>query len=218
MIFYEFYKEYKHIYILKYIIKDFLKLINILNYKRQNNYGKEDKIREESKIYEVVNKSKNIFSTYFIKIFEKNESLTIDKTLDIIDYYLKLIFGDLIKEINNYQEELNDTSKEIINEYFTSEHLISKKDLSCAIRLFISLVLSLEEDKEAKIAQNDNNIMNYLFQLDFWKKEIYTNENFIQNYKEIKSFNIKINQIVSLFNFIGKDFEDDFNDDVKKNI
>ena len=73
-----------------------------------------------------------------------------------------------------YNQELNEESKNIINDYYqkSKSHLISKKDFARAIRLFTTLVLFLEEDKENKIKNNCNNIVYYLKQLDLWNQEM----------------------------------------------
>ena len=151
-------------------------------------------------------------------MFEQNEGLTIDKTTAIFLYYLKLIYKDLEKEIKNYQINLKDESKEIINNYYKEEHTITKKDFASAIRLFITLVLYLEEDKDNKIQSNCNNIVNYLKSSDLWNKDIYSNDDFNKNLNELKSFNIQINQIINLYEFLGKDIEDNFYNDVKEQI
>ena len=43
---------------------------------------------------------------------------------------------------------------------------------------------------------------------DLWDYEIYAKEKFIENLNEFKSFNIQINQILELDNFLIKDNED----------
>ena len=181
------------------MINDFITLIKFLNDKRkENNNNKENDITEETKLYELVDKLKDSFSnTHFIKMFEKNDGLTIDKTTTIFSYYLKLIYKDLEKEIKNYQKNLEEESKEIIKNYYKEGHLITKKDFASAIRLFITLVLYLEEDKDNKIQSNCNNIVNYLKSSDLWNKDIYSNDDFNKNLNELKSFNIQINQIIN---------------------
>ena len=122
--------------------------------------------------------------------------------------------------MKNYKQELNDESKKILNEYYqkSKSHLISKKDFACAIRLFITLVLFLEEDKENKLKNNRNNTLNYLKAPDLWNKEIYEDQNFNKNLNELKSINAPINQIISLYECLGKDIEDNYFEDIKKEI
>ena len=217
---YKFSEENKNNKFMKNMINDFITLIKYLNDKRkENNNNEENDITEETKLYELIDKLKDSFSnTNFIKMFEKNDGLTIDKTTGIFSYYLKLIYKDLENEIKNYQNNLEDESKEIINKHYKEDHLITKKDFASAIRLFITLVLYLEEDKDNKIQSNRNNIVNYLKSSDLWNKDIYTNDDFNKNLNELKSFNIQINQIIDLYNFLGKDIEDNFLNDVKGQI
>ena len=217
---YKFSEGNKSNIFIKNMINDFITLIKFLNDKRkENNNNKENDITEETKLYELVDKLKDSLSnTNFIKMFEQNEGLTIDKTTAIFLYYLKLIYKDLEKEIKNYQINLKDESKEIINNYYKEEHTITKKDFASAIRLFITLVLYLEEDKDNKILSNCNNIVNYLKSSDLWSKDIYSNDDFNKNLNELKSFNIQINQIINLYEFLGKDIEDNFYNDVKEQI
>ena len=186
-------------------------LINFLNDKRKDGENKE--YAEDSKLYDVALELKDSVSNILIKIFEGNETLTVNKTEGIFDYYLKLIYEDIVKEIKNYQESLEGNSKEIIEKYNFRDDIISKKDLAYAIRMFITLVLVPEEEKENKIKLNHNNIINYLKASDLWKKNI-SDGDFIKNLNELKTFNVKINQILSLYNVLGKDIDDDFCEDV----
>ena len=208
-------KSNTHLY--KDMINDFMTLIKFLNEKRKDDNNKEDIINEESKLYEVISKLKDKTSDNFIKIFESKEGLTIDKTPEIFEYYLKSIYNDVNSEINKYQIELNDDSKNIIDDYYKKQHHINKTDFAKAIRLFMTLVLFLEEDKENKIKSNRNNIINYLKTPDLWNKDIYDDDkNFYLNLNELKSINVQINQIIPLYKHLGKDIEDNFFDDVKK--
>ena len=211
---YKFYMDNKNsILLCKNMIYDFITLIKFLNDKRNDN-----DIKEESKIYEVINKLKDRVSNNFIKIFENNDGLTIDKTTSIFEYYLKAIYEVVNNEMKIYNQELNEESKNIINDYYqkSKSHFISKKDFASAIRLFTTLVLFLEEDKENKLKNNRNNIVNYLKEPDLWNQEIYEDENFNKNINELKSINAPINQIISLYEYLGKDIEDNYFEDTTK--
>ena len=218
---YDFYKDnQKNSYICAIIINDFITLLKYKEEKIEIANENEEKsnitINEETKIYEIVNKLKDNFSNIFIKLFENNESLTFNKTCEIFFYYLKLIFQLVEEELNNYKNELGEESKEALNNYFNNKHLINKKDFSRAIRLFTTLVLFLEENKEKKIKNNRNNIVNYLRANDLWESDIYNNEDFNKNLNELKLFNIQINQIISLFKILGTDIEENLYEDIKK--
>ena len=128
------------------MIKDFITLIKYLNEnKKENNI--EMTINKEEKIYVVIDKLKDKIK-YLNNLFENNNSLTIDKTLDIFEYYLKVIYKNVSSEVKEYQEDLDDNLKEKLNKFYSKSHFINKKDLAQAIRIFITLVLFREYDKE----------------------------------------------------------------------
>ena len=53
-----------------------------------------------------------------------------------------------------------------------------KGDIASAIRLFITLVLfrEKEKDKDDKIKFNEKNIVDYLKNKDLWKSSLYNNK------------------------------------------
>ena len=60
--------------------------------------------------------------------------------------------------------------------------------------------------------------MTYLNSPDLWKNEIYYDKNFQQNLNELKFMDIKINQSIFLYEFLGGDIEENFfEDDIKDN-
>ena len=154
----------------------------------------------------------------YIKLFQNNETLTIDKTYEIFEYYLKLIFENIKIEIKKFQKNLDKESTEEIKNLNSKKNIIDIKSIAHAIRLFITLVLFLEEDKEKKIKSNLNNVINYLNAPDLWDKNIYDNPDFIINLNQLKLINAHINQIIDLYDKLGKDIEDDFCNDVIKQI
>ena len=201
------------------IIKDFLELIKHLNNLKKESNAQEE-IKDDTKLYDIVlmDKIKDLISNNFINLFEKNDCLTVNKTIAIFEYFLKIIYECVNSTINEYQEdEIDESTKEKIDNYFQKKHLIKKKDLAYAIRLFISLVLFQEEDKENKVKSNQNNIVNYLKSTDLWKYDI-NDDSFINDLNELKSINIHINQIISLYDYLGKDIEDNYFDDVEQKI
>ena len=214
---YKFCTGNKNQNLFKNILNDFISLIKFLNSKDKGN-----EVKEEAKIYEVIKDIKDSTSKDFIKLFEQQNELTIGKLPEIFDYYLKLIFEDIVKEIKKYQVNIdkNSKAKEEINKYYKKgeNHHISKLDLAYAIRLFISLVLFTEEEKN-KIKTNTNNIIKYLTAPDLWKKDIYDDtDNFNRNLNELKSMNFQINQINSLYDLLGKDIAKNYFDDVIEKI
>ena len=134
-----------------------------------------------------------------------------------------MIFAEVKEEIKNYQDQNNNyqLEEEIIeklNEFFDKEPLISKDDFKRAIRLFITLVLFREEDKENKIKNNHKNLINYLKAQDLWDKIIFDDENFIENLNELKLFNLQINQILSLYNYLTDNKEENFFEEIQNYI
>ena len=112
---------------------------------------------------------------------------------------------------------MKNQKKKIDNYYSDKVHTIKKEDFACAIRLFTTLVLFLEkdkEDKEKKIKNNHNNLVNYLKAPDLWK-DIYKDHDFNKNLNELRDFNAKISQSIPLYEALGKDIKDNEDDDVK---
>ena len=137
-----------------------------------------------------------------------------NKTLEIFDYYLKNINEDVLTEIKSNQEDLDEESlkimKEKIDKFYNKSRTINKEDLAYALRLFITLVLFLENDKENKIKLNKNNAIKYLKSQDLWKKIIINDEKFLKDFDELKSMKIPINQIFYFYESLGKDIPEDF--------
>lgn len=157
--------------------------------------------------------SKNIDSdksNEFLTIFDETSELIVNKIFKIFNYYLLMILPEIKGEIRNYQEitefeienKLDNNLSPKLNEYFQKQHIINREDLENAIRLFITLVLFREKDKENKIKLNRKNIIDYLKQSDLWNSEIFKNEKFNENLDELKLCNIQINNIMLLYDFL----------------
>jgi len=93
----------------KIIINNFITLIEYLNRLKGNN-----EINENTKIneIEIIKNQKNI-SKDFQDIFKDkndigNNDLIISKIPSLFDYYLKLIFNYIKKDIEKYQEKIED--------------------------------------------------------------------------------------------------------------
>ena len=123
-------------------------------------------------------------------------------------------------ELKDYQENLDKESEKKVDNYSEKDHPIKKENFACAIRLFTTLVLFLEkekEDKEKKIKNNRNNLVNYLKAPDLWR-DIYDLPYFNKNLNELRDINAKISQIISLYKALGKDIKDTDYDDVRTQI
>mgnify|MGYP003571335013 CR=1 FL=1 len=167
IILYEFYEEhYEDINLLLSIINDFNQLIMFLNNNINNN-----KISEEISGKKVISNDfqflEDKISDEFKGIFEDKKNMTINKITNLFIYYLRLIFDKNIKDkFNVYQmqeEDIDEKKKNKIKKFFSDEnHLITKEKFRDAVRLLISLYLFKEDEKENKIKNNVNNIINYL--------------------------------------------------------
>ena len=204
----------KNKFIYKCLINDFTTIIQYLN---DLNKEVEDKdISEKSKIYLILDKLKINISKEFLLIFKDKNNFTVDKLVSIFEYFLKSIYKIVKKEIKYYQEEIEGNEKELedkrnkLDEYYHKEKepLISKDNLSSTIGLFMALVLYRENDKEKKIKYNRKNIFNYLNEPDLWDQNIYNDEKFNENLKQLQKINIKINQILWLYNYLTGDQEE----------
>ena len=90
--------------------------------------------------------------------------------------------------------------------------------LSSAIRIFITLYLNQEDNKEIRIKNNRKNIMNELNIEDLWDKAVFKDKNFKSECIEIKKFSVQINQILYLYELLGGDIEKDYFADVLSQI
>ena len=200
------------------IINDFMTLMEYLNEIKKNNQENDMNIKGSTKIYDILKNINSDVSNEFLAIFEKKK-ITVNKIANIFNEYLLLIFSDIKEEIKNYQEksefefekeyQLDEKSLHLLNEYFQKEVVVNKEELKNAIRIFITLVLFREKDKENKIQLNRKNIVNYLNTPDLWKNKIYENEKFYDDLDEFKLCSIQINQIVFLYDYlIEKDREE----------
>ena len=202
----------------KNIIKDFSTLIKYLNDIKNENNTME--ITEKTYIYKLIDILKDKFSINFQKLFSNKDNFTVGKTLGIFGYLFKKIFENIKNDMDLDTNGLSKESKEKIDNYNEKEkcHPIKKRDFAAAIRLFATFVLYLEDDKENKIKLNNNNIVNYLKPEDLWDKDVFSDEYFKKNLIELKSFNLKINSIISLYDYLVEDIKDDSDEAVKKFI
>ena len=113
---------------------------------------------------------------------------------------------------------LEDEQKENIRNCFEKQEIINDKVFKAAIRTFIVLFLNFEKDKENNIKQNENNLINYFDILDLWDITTFSKENFKEELNNIKQLNIKVNQIVSLYDDLVDDINSQYFEEVQKEI
>ena len=86
----------------KKIIDDFITLIKYLGNRKEENIM----------ISEINSKIENNVSKEFIQIFENQKYLTINKTSEIFEYFLNLIFIEIKEEIEEFNIDFKDKEKE----------------------------------------------------------------------------------------------------------
>jgi len=203
------------------ILNDFNQLIIILNNNKkllnEKNINKAINLKDDSRISEVLEKSTKV-SEEFKKLFKDNESLIINKTTYLFEYYRDIIFPRIKNELKAFQINLETEQEEKINNYFKKQTIINEKIFKAAIRAFIVLYLNFEKDKENNIKQNENNIINYLNIIDIWDITTYSKENFKEELNNLKQLKIKMNQIISLYDFLVDDINIKYFEDVQKEL
>ena len=213
--FYDSNESNKDLY--KKIIDDFMTLIKYL----VNN--KEENVR----ISDINTKLEKNISTEFLDLFrdlkddnkkdEKKKNLTVNKTTEIFEYFLKLIFSDIKDEIEEFKQDYKDKklekkTKDELEKYFgedSDKKAIEKNSLLSAIKWFMALVLFGEKDKENKIKENKKNLFDYLNVVDLWKKDVFKDSNFNKELNALKKFNIQINKIVWLYDNLAEEEEEE---------
>ena len=220
-ILYKFYEENKeNMNLFKTIFNDFIHLILYLNHNKNLLKDKKKEaviIKDNSKISEIFRITGEKLSNNFQNLF-KNDSFLISKTTNLFEYYRNIIFKRIKLELKIYQNHLEKEKMDLIDNCLKDQEVIKKKVFITAVRSFIILFLNLEKDKENNIKLNQNNIINYFDIPDLWDKTIYSNKDFNKELNKLKKCNIKINQIVYLYDYLGDDINDDYFQDVRKAI
>ena len=224
---YNFYQQNKeNDNLFKTIFNDFIQLIIYLNHNKtllNENNEKALDVKDNDKICEIVEKLGQKISNDFKVLFKGKEKLTISKITSLFEYYRNLIFERIKSQFKEYQVDLEEEKKKSVEDYFNNENhhfLITKEIFKKSIRSLIILFLNFENDKENKIKGNQNNIINY-FDIgipDLWDINIYNNIDFNKELEELKKLNIKINQILTLYDYLGDDINDDYFEDVKRAV
>ena len=211
----------------KKIINSFIALIKNLNKRKKEN---ENKINDTTKICDIdIVKNQTNISIEFKEMFkeknkEKNKekdnsssNLIVGKITNIFDFYLKLIYKYVKQDIQNYQEKKEIIrKKETFDEFFNNNQDIKKEDLASAIRLFITLILYRENEKDNKIKSNKKNICDYLKNKDLWDSSLYNDIKKIENnLSKIRELNIKIKEILYFYYYLIDNEDEGFEVQVK---
>ena len=207
----------------KKIINSFIALIKNLNKRKKEN---ENKINDTTKICDIdivknqANISKEFKEMFKEKDKEKDNSssnLIVGKITNIFDFYLKLIYKYVKQDIQNYQEKKEIIrKKETFDEFFNNNQDIKKEDLASAIRIFITLILYRENEKDKKIKSNKKNICDYLKNKDLWDSSLYNDiKKFENNLSKIRELNIKIKEILYFYYYLIDNEDEGFEVQVK---
>ena len=158
---------------------------------------------------------KNIFKGEDNK---ENKYLTVNKLLNIYEYYQILCFNKVKEKLNEYQEKITDEKQKTdIDNYIKNDLKADEKiksRIEIAIRKFILCFLAKVEKKEIKIKLNKNNIKNYLEIEDLWTKDFYKQKEYEQELLKLKGLNIKVNIVIRFYEKCFKNTYKNFCEDV----
>ena len=221
-ILYKFYQDNreKNVDFFLNILNDFNHLILFLNNnKKLLNEEKNNALilNDDTRIIEVLEKFTKV-SDDFRNLFKEKDSLIISKTTYLFEYYRDLIFSNIKNTLKAYQKDLENEQNDSIKNCFEKQTIINEKVFKSAIRAFIVLFLIFEKDKENNIKQNECNIINYLEIPDIWDKTTFSLRNFKEELNNLKQLNIKVNQIISLYDFLVDDIGPMYFEDVKREL
>ena len=194
-------KKIKIIWIKERINKDkCIKIIDIIKNKSYSNIGHDN------------------YSNEFNNLLGNNNNFTLDKLISIFIFSEKLMFLNVCKkEYKKYMTEkesesdksvfsLTDTNKKEIDNFYKKERLITKEILCSAIRRYLSRYLSREQDLEKYFKNNKRNFIDYFYIDDLCDFEINKNkEQKKEEIKLIKNMIIEVRQIISLYDYLGRD-------------
>ena len=213
VIIYNFYDEKRSKDLYAKIIDDFMTLINFLVKRKEENVM----------ISEMNSHIENNISEEFLKLFDDNKDLRIEKIIELFEYYLKLIFNDIKETLEDYKTDFEDKKdekkvKDELEKYFNNgeeisnknkQRIINKNNLAFALKWFICLILFREKDKNNKIKSSKKNLIDYLNEEDFWEKNIYKDTKFNKDLNELKELNIQITKIIWLYDYLVEEEEEE---------
>ena len=201
-------KEYNNFDIL---CDSFMILVNHLN----NNIS----VKKDAKIIDVINKLKEKYFNFhnqFINYFKyEGKDITVEKLLSSFLYMEHVCFGHLKGKIDpEFKESYDKGQKEEIKNYFNSKHkdnIITKKEISTAVRRFITRYL-LNDSKKDSIGNPNLSLYICLERKYLWNNKIFTliGDNFndlIKQYLGNFSFALKIKHALEFYNIIGEEEE-----------
>ena len=133
---------------------------------------------------------------------------TISQIISIYEYFELICFEELRENIDeSFTRIIGKEKEEKIEKFFShnSMILINKLIISTTIRKFISRYLVGERyDFEIK---DDSELFGILiYREDCWDREIYINSQFESVIKQLKILDIKVEEILHLYDLLGGDY------------
>jgi len=197
----------------------FIMLVNHLN--------NDISVKKETKIIDVINKLKQKYFNFhnqFINYFTYDgKDITVEKLLNSFLYMEHICFGRLKDKIDiKFKDSYDKGQKEEIKNYFNSkdkDNIIKKKEISTAVRRFITRYLINDEKKESI----DANLSLYicLGRKYLWNNKIFSliGENLndlIKQYLGNFSFPLEIKHALEFYNIIGEEEEKFMREEIDK--
>ena len=188
----------------------FIMLVNHLN--------NDISAKKETKVIDVINRLKQKYFNFhnqFINYFTYDgKDITVEKLLNSFLYMEHVCFGHLKDKIDNkFKDSYAKGQKDEIKNYFNSndkDNIIKKKEISTAVRRFITRYLINDEKKESI----DANLSLYicLGRKYLWNNKIFSlvGDNFndlIKQYLGNFKFSLEIKHALEFYNIIGEEEE-----------
>ena len=147
--------------------------------------------------FKIPDDTMNLFKNHF----------TISNIISVYEYFELLCFGEFRKNIDpSYKEQISEEKKEKIERYFLThkESLLNKLNICTTIRRFISRSLvGIREDLE--IGANIELFGILIYKEDCWDKHLYTNYSFNKEIEDLQTLDVKVGEILNLYDFLGGD-------------
>ena len=156
-----------------------------------------DTINDFPHYFRIPEETRNLFKNSF----------TISNIISVYEYFELLCFDEFRRNIDpSYKEQLNEEKKVKLESYFLNNpnKLLNKLVICTTIRRFISRSLvGIREDLEIGTGIELFGIL--LYKEDCWNKEIFTNYQFDKEIENLQTFDIKVGEILELYDFLGGD-------------
>ena len=171
-------------------------------------------------ISEINSQIENNISPEIFEHFQKSK-----RSYNTFEYFFKFILNDTdAYKVNFNDKKVEKKTKDELEKYFTikednddenniidNKKNINKNNLASVIKWFMILVLFSEKYKDNKIKENKKNWINYLNVEDLWNEDIKKDSKFSRDLNDLKKFNIQMNEIVWLNDYLVEDENEEEN-------